>query len=109
MSNEFKITKETPVSTIFSRITGRVRAERQKLGYSQKIFSGRCGVPLRTYKRFELGECDSLEVFLRIIKEFDRLTAVELLFPPKPILSPVTLNDPVASLSKMLQRLNESR
>ena len=107
MENDFRITKDIPISTIHSRITGRVRAERQRLGFSQKDFAEKCEVPLRTYKRFEVGECDSLDVFLKVIKEFDRLTAIELLFPPRA--ASITQKDPVSSLSRVLQRLKESQ
>lgn len=107
MNSEFKVSKDLPISTVFIRITGRVRAERQKLGLSQKEFSSRCGIPLRTYKRFELGQCDSLEVFLRIIKEFDRLTAVELLFPPQMTLK--QFNDPSSLLARAIDRLKQSQ
>ena len=67
------------------RLADRVRVERRKLSLSQREFAERCDIPLRTYKRFELGQCDSLNVFVKIIGTFDRLVALELLFPPKPI------------------------
>ncbi len=107
MECEFKVNKDTPITTIFVRITGRVRAERQKLGLSQKEFSSRCEIPLRTYKRFELGQCDSLDVFLRVIREFDRLTAIELLFPPQMTIK--QLNDPSSLLARAIDRLKQSQ
>lgn len=65
-------------------IADRVRLERRRDGLSQKDFADRCGISLRTFKRFEQGECDSLEAFLRIVITFDRIVALELLFPAKP-------------------------
>ena len=65
-------------------IADRVRVERRKMGLTQQEFAVRCDIPLRTFKRFEQGECDSLEVFLRIALIFERISALELLFPAKP-------------------------
>jgi transcriptional regulator with XRE-family HTH domain len=69
-------------------IADRVRLERRRLGLNQKDFAERCGIPLRTYKRVEQAECDSLDAFLRIVICFERSVAIELLFPPKS--APVT-------------------
>lgn len=68
-----------------TRIADRVRLERRRLDLSQKEFAGRCGIALRTYKRLEQGDCDSLDAFLRIVICFERSVAIELLFPPKPV------------------------
>lgn len=64
-------------------IADRIRIERRKLGLTQQEFAKRCDVPLRTFKRFEQGECDSLEVFLQVAMTFERISALELLFPAK--------------------------
>lgn len=72
-------------SELRCRIADRVRVERRRLELSQKEFAERCGIPLRTFKRFEQGQCDSLEVFLSIVVRFERVVALELLFPPKPL------------------------
>jgi transcriptional regulator with XRE-family HTH domain len=65
-------------------IADRIRIERRKARLSQRQFAEKCGIPLRTFKRFEAGQCDSLEAFLRIVISFERTVALELLFPPKP-------------------------
>jgi transcriptional regulator with XRE-family HTH domain len=65
-------------------ISNRIRIERRKARLSQRQFADKCGIPLRTFKRFEAGQCDSLEAFLRIVICFERTVALELLFPPKP-------------------------
>jgi len=67
---------------VFDLLCTRLRAERAKLQLSQREFAEKAGVPLRTYKRFELGECDSLGVFIRISQAFGRAPGFETLFPP---------------------------
>lgn len=67
---------------VFELLCTRLRAERAKLRQSQRDFAAKAGVPLRTYKRFELGECDSLDVFIRITQAFSRAPGFETLFPP---------------------------
>ena len=64
-------------------IADRIRFERRRLLMSQEAFATQCGIPLRTFKRLEQGQCDSLEVFLRLIIRFERTIAIELLFPPR--------------------------
>lgn len=86
-----------------SRIADRVRLERRKLKLSQYNFADQCRIPLRTYKRFEQGQCDSLEAFLRIVRAFERIAAVELLFPPKPI-SIADVRSPTAALERLMSR-----
>jgi hypothetical protein len=71
-----------------ARLSDRVRAERLKLNTSQTLFAQWCGVSVRTYKRFELNECDSLEVFLKIVSGLGRLGGLEGLFPAQPFRSP---------------------
>ncbi|KIF83049.1 helix-turn-helix domain-containing protein [Noviherbaspirillum autotrophicum] len=85
------------------RIADRVRVERRRLELSQKEFADRCGIPLRTFKRFEQGQCDSLEVFLNIVVRFERVVALELLFPPKPAVV-VQRRTLITALERMKQR-----
>ena len=90
-------------SEIQTRIVNRVRFERRQLKMSQAVFAKKCGIPLRTYKRFELNECDSLGVFIQIATFFDRLTAIGLLFPAS---TPnVELRTPLAALERLKKRL----
>ena len=69
-------------NNVFMLVCTRLRAERTKLRLSQREFAEKAKVPLRTYKRFELGECDSLDVFIRICQAFGRAPGFETLFPP---------------------------
>lgn len=85
-----------------SRLADRVRLERRRLKLTQPEFAARCGIPLRTYKRFEQGQCDSLEAFLRIVVGFQRVVALELLFPPKPVTA-----SPSRSLDALLERVRQ--
>ena len=66
-----------------THIADRIRLERRRLSLSQEAFAAKCGIPLRTYKRLEQGQCDSLEVFLQVVIVFERIVAIELLFPPR--------------------------
>jgi transcriptional regulator with XRE-family HTH domain len=81
----------------------RVRFERGRLGFSQADFAVWCGVPLRTYKRFELGECDSLGVLIRIAQGFGRAPGFDMLFPPQPVvMAPRRLDAALLSIRKKL-------
>ena len=82
----------------------RVRAERRKLGLSQLAFAAKCGVPLRTYKRFELDKCDSLDVLIKIIAASGRTKGLELLFFP--IDQVVELRTPTAALDRLKRNLS---
>jgi hypothetical protein len=42
-------------------------------------------VPLRTYKRLELGGCDSIEVLIKVAQTFGRASGFETLFPAQPL------------------------
>jgi transcriptional regulator with XRE-family HTH domain len=66
---------------------------------SQQVFAMKCGIPLRTYKRLEQGQCDSLQVFLQVVIAFDRTIALELLFPPQQM--------PETALDRIRRRANE--
>ena len=85
------------------QIADRVRLERRKLRLSQRKFADQCRIPLRTYKRFEQGSCDSLEAFLRIVCVFERIAALELLFPPKAF-AIAENRSPTAALDRLLKR-----
>lgn len=82
-----------------------VRLERKHRSLTQQQFAQLLGVPVRTYKRFELGTCDSLDIFLRIVILVDRSTALDLVFPkPAAALKPRT---PLAAMAQLEQRKAE--
>lgn len=100
----FAETRDMDADEIRSRLADRVRFERQRLGLSQADFAERCGIALRTYKRFELKDCDSLTTFLRIVAGFDRSAGLEMLFPAEAL-----KNEPrtaTAILDRLVQRLD---
>lgn len=100
---DFRFGDGVSFEDLASRLVDRVRFERKRLQLSQSEFAMRCNIPLRTYKRFELGQCDSLLVFIRIVVEFERTTAFELLFPPRPVDS----RDPLAKLGQLIRYRSE--
>lgn len=68
-------------------LASRVRAERRMLNLSQEEMAAAAGVPIRTYKRFESAECESLSVLIKIASAMEsrtgpgRLAAFEKMFP----------------------------
>ena len=103
---DFSAGNALSVPELRSRIADRVRLERRRLKLSQLKFAEQCQIPLRTYKRFEQGKCDSLEAFLRIVAAFQRTVAIELLFPPKPV-AVADLRSPTAALERLMTRAQQ--
>ncbi|WP_233860212.1 hypothetical protein [Paraburkholderia sp. HD33-4] len=91
------------IEVVKEKLADRVRFERQRLGFSQAAFALHCGVPLRSYKRFELKDSDSLTTFLRIVAGFDRIMGLETLFPAQP------LKSEVRTATGILDRLMQKR
>jgi hypothetical protein len=71
---------------------------------TQEAFAEKCGIPLRTFKRFEQGECDSLDAFLRIVVVFERVVGIELLFPPKQAVV-TEVRSPTVALARLKSRM----
>ena len=93
---------------LIRRLGDQLREERKVLRLSQVKFSALANIPLRTYKRMELGQCDSLDAFFRALIALhsetasSRLSALRLLFPPKP--APDVARTPVAALNRVLRK-----
>lgn len=105
MEDRFNFPNGVESHVVRGRLADLVRLERKKLSLSQRKFAEYCDIPLRTYKRFELNECDSIAIFIRIILTFEsisgskRLSAFSLLFPPPlPTAQPRT---PIAALERL--------
>jgi transcriptional regulator with XRE-family HTH domain len=81
----FEKANTLPSTEVLRLLRDRVRVERRKLGYSQKQFAAHCGIPLRTFKRFELGGCDSVGVLIQITQGFGRGPGFDMLFPAQPL------------------------
>ncbi|RYZ81834.1 MAG: XRE family transcriptional regulator [Proteobacteria bacterium] len=86
-----------------SLLSDRLRLERKHLGLTQEQFASLLAVSSRTYKRFELGTCDSLELFLSVVIAIGRTSALDLVFPNPP--TPAKPRTPVGVMAK----LNEKR
>lgn len=69
------------VQAVQKLISDRVRLERRRLGLTQVVFAAQCCIPLRTYKRLELGECDSLGALIRVSQFLGRAPGFSSLFP----------------------------
>lgn len=78
---------ETLVKDVMEQLAARIRAERKMLNLSQEEMAASAGVPIRTYKRFESAECESLSVLIKIANAMElrtgpgRLAAFEKMFP----------------------------
>lgn len=68
-------------SEVLVLLRDRVRLERKKLGYTQAEFAQRCGIALRTFKRFELGGAGSVDLLIRVTQAFGRGAGFDMLFP----------------------------
>lgn len=93
---------ELPAGDVRQLISDRLRQERKRLGLTQAALAAQCGVSTRTYKRFELNQCDSLEVFLQVVIGFKRVAAFDLLFPAQEV--QVTIRTPMAALERLQAR-----
>jgi transcriptional regulator with XRE-family HTH domain len=70
-------------------LAAKLRRARNELGESQAVFAKRAGVPLRTYKRFELTGQGSIETLIRALRAIERADRLRLLFPsPLPTRKP---------------------
>lgn len=100
---DFLGTTSVSVSVLRLLLVDRIRMERRRRKDSQRSFAELCGIPLRTYKRFEQGQCDSLDAFIRIVVAFERVKGFELMFPPKAVT--VESRNPVDVLERVKARV----
>ena len=100
--DRFQETDELSVGELRARVADSIRAERTRLSLSQREFALRCGIALRTYKRFELGHCDSLDVLLLIVQKFGRMQTFRLLFEGDA--PAVKLRTPLAALARAKEK-----
>lgn len=73
--------ENSDLNQICSFLASRIRAERLRNGLTQEQMSKKSGIPLRTYKRFETSGFGSMGNLIKLLKAFDRLRILELLFP----------------------------
>lgn len=90
--HRFRDAKELPPRTVRGRLADDVRKKRNEVGLSQAAFASACNVPLRTFKRFEAGNCDSMLVLIKILQAFGRFDGFDLLFEEaRPVMEARTL------------------
>jgi transcriptional regulator with XRE-family HTH domain len=70
---------------VLELLRSRIRLERSRLGMSQRTFAEKCKIPLRTYKRLELGGCDSIEALIKVTQALGRAPGLDGLFPAPPL------------------------
>lgn len=105
--HRFRDAKELPPRTVRGRLADDVRMRRHAVGLSQAAFAKACNVPLRTFKRFEAGNCDSILVLIKILQVFGRFDGFDLLFEEeKPLMEARTL---LAVEAKLQARVRESQ
>ncbi|GGC04654.1 hypothetical protein GCM10011572_28120 [Pseudoduganella buxea] len=101
---------QSDVSLLINKICDRVRAERKSLGLSQEEFAIAAGIAFRTFKRFECGSCDSLEVLVRVAMLLEertgrsRLNAFDDIFPG--VSQGIVNKTPLGALQRLLATRN---
>ena len=78
---ELDALKDWPEPLVCSMLATRVRRARVAGEESQADFAERAGVPLRTYKRFELDGKATLLTFIQILRALGRTQYLTLIFP----------------------------
>lgn len=102
--HRFRDAKELSPRTVRGRLADDVRMRRHAVGLSQAAFAKACDVPLRTFKRFEAGGCDSILVLIKILQVFGRFDGFDLLFEEaKPQMEARTLLAVEAKLQAKVQ------
>ncbi|WP_157751143.1 helix-turn-helix domain-containing protein [Janthinobacterium svalbardensis] len=83
----------------------RVRFERRRQKLSQAAFAESCGIPLRTFKRYESTGTGSIELLVKIAQGFGRARGFDSIFPPQPLNpQPRGINAVLARLEKNLEK-----
>lgn len=93
---ELEAFRDWPETEVCKLLASRIRRMRQAIGESQSVFATRAHVPLRTYKRFEVGGKATLETFLRVMRTLDRTQYLHLLFPSAPAKFSPSLGEKIA-------------
>lgn len=86
-----------------SFLASRIRSERIRQGYSQATMAETSGIPLRTYKRIELTGKGSIQNLILILRTFERIAALNLLFPSPEKSSRLTIIERVQMIAASKQ------
>lgn len=82
-------------------LAAKIRKVRRAKKESQEAFSGRIGVAVRTYKRFEAHGNGTLETFIRALRGIERVHYLFMLFPQDAVRAKPPL---IQVLEKMRER-----
>lgn len=93
-----------PDEDICAVIAVRLKIARLRLNLTQTEMSVRSGVPLRTYKRFELSGCGSLNTFVAVLRGLDRLRLLEVILPQPTILTDANVVQRVDRIRKRARK-----
>lgn len=104
---ELEALKDWPEPQVCSLLATRVRRARVAGEESQVDFAKRAGVPLRTYKRFELDGKATLLTFIQILRALGRTQYLTLVFPAP--LPPRPTTESKLSRARAMQLLEMAR
>lgn len=93
--------------TLLILLRDRVRFERRRQKLSQAAFAEKCGIPLRTFKRYESTGTGSIELLVRIAQGFGRAPGFDSIFPAQPLLPKQT--GVHAALARLEQKIEQRR
>lgn len=99
---ELEAFRDWPEAEVCRLLAARIRRARQDQGESQAQFAERAGVPLRTYKRFELTGKATLFNFAQVMRALGRSQYLLLLFPSPGPASVPSLESGLAALRKRI-------
>jgi len=93
------------VDDLLVLLRDRVRFERRRQNLSQEEFAQICGIPLRTFKRYESTGTGSIELIVRIARGFGRAPGFDSIFPPQALApQPRGIDAALARLEKKIER-----
>jgi transcriptional regulator with XRE-family HTH domain len=105
---ELEALKDWPEPQVCMLLAARVRRARVAGEESQADFAERAGVPLRTYKRFELDGKGTLLTFIQILRALGRTQYLTLIFPA-PLPPPRPTVDTKLTRARALRLLEMAR
>lgn len=95
---ELEALTDWPELEVCRILASKVRAARVAAGETQVQFAERAGIPLRTYKRFELRGAATLENFVQVLRTLGRTRHLAQLFPAALPPRPPTVLEKVEAL-----------
>ncbi|MFA8361773.1 hypothetical protein ACEPT7_28275 [Burkholderia ubonensis] len=80
----------------------QTRRERVRNRLSQAAFAEKAGIPLRTYKRFELTGAGTIETLVRVMRAMEHARGFFTLFPAPPAPTRPTVLERAKSLERAM-------